>query len=80
MKPHRIILTEDPSLSIPGYKYECVNDLVFHFDLTRITNEEVEEIITLWKEEDPEENDNYEKVKQMVDWFPDTSALRLSEN
>ena len=75
MKLHRIIFTDDQTLSIPGYEIEPVSESTFHYDPTRITNEEVEEIVTLWKEEDPEENDNYEKVKQMVDWFPDTSEL-----
>ena len=73
-KLHRIILT-DKHIRIPGYEIEPVYDRAFHYDPTRITNEEVQEIVTLWKEEDPEENDNYEKVKQMVDWFPDTSQL-----
>ena len=80
MKLHKIILTNKQGLRIPGYKSEPVSENTFHFDPTRITNEEVEEIVTLWKEEDHEENDNYEKVKQMVDWFPDSSALRLSES
>lgn len=80
MKLHKIILTDDQSLSIPGYEFEPVNENNFHYDPTRITNDEVEEIITLWKEENIEENDNYEKVKQMVDWYPETSALDLSES
>ena len=80
MKLHRIIFTDDQSLSIPGYEIEPVSESTFHYDPTRITNDEVEEIITLWKEENIEENDNYEKVKQMVDWYPETSALDLSEN
>lgn len=80
MKLHRIIFTDDLSLDIPGYEFEPADDLTFHYDPTRITNEEVEEIVTLWKEDNIEKNDNYEKVKKMVDWFPETSALDLSEN
>ena len=80
MKLHRIILTDDKSLSIPRYEFEPVQDRTFHYDPTRITNDEVQEIVTLWEEDNIEENDNYEKVKQMVDWFPDSSALRLSES
>ena len=79
-KLHRIIFTDDHGLSIPGYEIEPAQDCTFHYDPTRITNDEVQEIVTLWEEDNIEENDNYEKVKQMVDWFPETSALDLSES
>tara|TARA_R110001606_G_scaffold88748_4_gene199891 strand:- start:99 stop:341 length:243 start_codon:yes stop_codon:yes gene_type:complete len=80
MKLHKIILTDDQSLSIPGYEFEPVQDVTFHYDPTRITNEEVVEIVTLWEEDNIEENDNLEILRKKVDFFPDTSALGLSES
>lgn len=79
MKLHRIILT-DETIDIPGYEERPWNDLTFFFDPTRASVEEVEELVTLYEENDIEVNNNLEILRKKVDFLPDTSALGLSEN
>jgi hypothetical protein len=79
MKLHKIILT-DETIDIPGYEERPWNDLTFFFDPTRASVEEVEELVRLTEEDNVEENDNLETIRRKCDWFPDTSALDLSES